>query len=186
MLYRLISLKILLLLLSFKVLGQCIPTDASKFFNFLNVYQKDSLEALLHEDFQLLRTYAKYTNNKFTFLNNYLTYSKAYNGKFKILQVINDKEPYQILVEDQSFYLKYLHVEYPIWKFNISSKDEKINLVIIDTIDGYQKYLTSIKVADDNFSVWLKMHYPLEEKDELIKQEGLLLKRLQEFSEKLK
>jgi hypothetical protein len=90
--------------------AQNVTSPAGKFLSFLNDYQKDSLQNLITNDFQLKRTYTKYDNDKSSFLDKYLPNSRAYNGKYIILSVISDIEPKKYLVEDQSDYLKYLNV----------------------------------------------------------------------------
>lgn len=172
----------LFLLISLASFGQKKPSPEDHFFNWLNNYQKDSLRNLLAEDFLLRRTYTTYFNDKSSFLDKYIPDSKAYNGKYKILKVITDIEPRQFLVEDQSDYLKYLNVGYPTWNITLMVKDEKIQQVIIDTTEAYQKYLEEIKVADEKFMTWLKFNYPGDTREILNNQEGLLVKRLIEYA----
>ncbi len=160
------------------------PTD--KFLIFLNGYQKDSLQNLITNDFQLKRTYTKYYNDKSSFLDKYLPNSRAYNGKYKILRVISDIEPKKYLVEDQSDYLKYLNVEYPTWKITIETKDNRVKLVTIDTTETYRKYSADIKIAEEIFMTWLKSNYPKDTQKMLYNQEGLLAKRLKEYAKKKK
>jgi hypothetical protein len=166
--------------------GQSRPNASDKFFEFLNSYQEDSLRNILTDDFQLNRTYTTYSNDKSSFLDEYVPNSKAYNGKYKILKVISEIEPKQFLVEDQSDYFKYLNVDYPTWKITIYTKDNKINLVSIDTTDTYKKYLANIKIADELFMTWLKSNYPDITQEMLYNQEGLLANRLKEYAEKNK
>ena len=170
-------------------LTSCVQSQSNtsdKFFEFLNSYQEDSLRNILTDDFQLNRTYTTYSNDKSSFLDEYLPNSKAYNGKYKILKVISEIEPKQFLVEDQSDYLKYLNVDYPTWKITIYTKHNKINLVTIDTTETYEKYLANIKIADELFMSWLKSNYPEITQEMLSNQEGLLAKRLKEYAEKNK
>jgi hypothetical protein len=161
-----------------------MTSPAAKFLNFLNDYQKDSLQNLITDDFQLKRTYTKYDNDKSSFLDKYLPYSRNYNGKFKLLKVISDIEPATYLVEDQSDYLKYLKVEYPTWKITIETEDHKVKRVTIDTTETYQKYATDLKIAEEIFMAWLKSNYPKDTQEILYDQEGLLTKRLKEYAEK--
>lgn len=180
------NLTLLFLFISLTTYAQYKPSAANKFFNFLNAYQKDSLQNILTADFHLNRTYTSYSNDKTSFLNKYLLNSKAFNGKFKILYCINEMEPQQFLVEDQSDYLTYLHVAYPTWKFTICTEHELIKLATIDTTEMYQKYLTEIKIANEKFEAWLKIKYPKDTLDELYNQEGLLTKRLEQYAKRKK
>lgn len=181
-----LKLTFLLLMTSVTASGQNTQSSAGKFFDFLNSYQKDSLQNILTDDFQLKRTYTTYSNDKNSFLEKYVPNSKAFNGKYKILKIITDIEPQQFLVEDQSDYLKYLDVDYPTWKITIATEQKKINQVTIDTTDVYQNYLADIKIADEKFTTWLKVKYPEDTQEELYNQEGLLTKRLKEYAEKKK
>jgi|LakMenEpi03Aug12_release.lakeMendotaPanAssembly.Ray.scaffolds.fasta_scaffold372531_2 hypothetical protein len=176
----------LFLIVTLTACGQSRPNASDKFFEFLNSYQEDSLRNILTDDFQLNRTYTTYSNDKSSFLDEYVPNSKAYNGKYKILKVISEIEPKQFLVEDQSDYFKYLNVDYPTWKITIYTKDNKINLVSIDTTDTYKKYLANIKIADELFMTWLKSNYPDITQEMLYNQEGLLANRLKEYAEKNK
>lgn len=170
------------MMISLTACAQKSPSSGEKFFIFLNAYQKDSLQNLLTDDFVLKRTFTHYQNDKQSFLENYLTFSKALNGKYLLLNVINESEPQQFLVEDRSDYLKYLKVDYPTWKITISTEHNKIKLVIIDTTAVYQKYLSEIKIADKKFKAWLIANYPEETQENLYNQEGLLNKRLKEYA----
>jgi hypothetical protein len=178
------SLTFLFLLFSMSTCGQNTPSASDKFFDFLNNYQIDSLRNLLTDDFQLKRTYTSYSNDKTSFLDNYLPNSKTYNGKYKILKVITDIEPQQFLVEDLSDYLKYLKVDCPTWKITLTTEDNKIRQVTIDTTETYKKYSADIKIADEIFMTWLKANYPEDTQEMLYNQEGLLGKRLKEYAEK--
>jgi hypothetical protein len=99
------------------------------------------------------------------------------------LKVISENEPKQFLVEDQSDYLKYLNVDYPTWKITIFTKNNKINMVTIDTTETYEKYSANIKIADEIFMNWLKSNYPNVSQEMLYNEEGLLAKRLKEYAE---
>ncbi len=180
------NLTFLLSLISLTASGQYTTSTADKFFYFPNSYQKDSLQNILTDDFQLKRTYTAYSNDKISFLDKYLSNSVAYNGKYNIIKVITDIEPQQFLVSDQSDYFKYLNVDFPTWKITITTKDKKIKQVTIDTTEVYQKYLADIKIADDVFMTWLKVHYPRDTAEILSNQTGLLSKRLKEYAEKKK
>jgi hypothetical protein len=180
------NLTFLFLLISLTACGQHKSSTADKFFEFLNAYQKDSLQNILTDDFQLKRTYTTYANDKSSFLEKYLTNSKAFNGKYKIVKVMDYNEPQRYLVEDQSDYLKYLNVDYPTWEFSITTEDNKIKLVTIDTTETYQKYVEEIKIADEKFMTWLNVHYPEDTKEMLYNQAGLLTKRLKEYAKRNK
>jgi hypothetical protein len=97
-------------------------TVADKFLEYLNKNQKDSLQNILSDNFHLKRTYTDFENDKLSFLNEYLPHTKSYNGKYKILEVIEPNEPKQFLVEDQSDYFKYLNIPCPNWKITIRTK----------------------------------------------------------------
>jgi hypothetical protein len=180
---KLIYTTFLLLLVTLTAWGQSQKNISDIFFEFLNSYQKDSLQNILTDDFQLNRTYTTYSNDKSSFLDKYLRNSKAFNGKYKILKVISENEPKQFLVEDQSDYLKYLNVDYPTWKITIFTKNNKINMVTIDTTETYEKYSANIKIADEIFMNWLKSNYPNVSQEMLYNEEGLLAKRLKEHAE---
>ena len=136
------------------------------------------------DDFQLVRTYTTHANDKSTFLDTYLNHSKSFNGKFKIIKVVSATEPQEFLVEDQSDYLKYLNVAYQTWKMTVSTKDKKVNRVTIDITESYPKYVEDLKMADEKFMTWMKVKYPNVTQEILFAEEGLLLKRLREYSAK--
>lgn len=181
-----ILLAFLFVLLSIGVHSQTTNSPANKFFEFSNSYLKDSLSNLLSDDFQLVRTYTTYANDKSSFLDTYLLHSKSFNGKFKILKVVSATEPQEFLVEDQSDYLKYLKVGYPTWKITVSTKDNKVNRVTIDITESYPKYEEDLRIADEKFVAWIKANYPSETQEVLYTQQGLLPKRLKEYSLKKK
>lgn len=179
MLYR---LSILLFLLSIsRVYGQSPKATADKYLEFLNEYQSDSLRNLLTDDFLIKRTFANYTNDKSSFLNSYITYSKNFNGKYRVLEVVADEETVHYLVEDQSDYLKYLRIEYPTWKIAVTTKENKVQTVVIDTTETTSKYLADVKKKDIGFKDWMKNRHPEENQASLYNVEGLLIKRLKEY-----
>jgi hypothetical protein len=163
-----------------------IPTPdlALRFLNFLNVYQTDSLEKMMNDDFLLTRTYAPVTNDKESFLDKYITKSKATNASFTILKELESKEAKLYLVEDKSDYYKHLNVKNPNWKISISIKDKKVLFMSIDTVNGYTNYVKDIKAKDIEFNNWLATQYPDETSRKISNDPSLLIKRLKEFSEK--
>lgn len=171
------------LFLSLTLYCQVITSPADKFFDFLNNYQIDSLRNLITEDFQIKRTYTTYSNDRLSFLEQYIPDSKALNGGYTVLKVTDDIEQKQFFVLDQSDYLKCLKVDYPIWKMIITTEHDKVKQVTIDTTDMYQEYVTQVKVADEKFADWLKVKYPRDNKERLYTHCGLLIKRLEEYSE---
>lgn len=179
-----LNLTLLLLVISSAAYGQHTSTISDKFFHFLNSYQKDSLHQLIADDFQLTRTYTSFAHDKFTFLENYLPMSKAFNGKYQILKIFEDQEPQQYLVEDHSDYLKYLNVDYPTWNFFITTENNKIKQVTIDTTETYPMYLIELKKADEKFTTWLKVNHPEDTKEALFYEEGKLSDRLKEYAKK--
>jgi len=161
-------------------------TPAEKFFDFLNNYQKDSLDNLLTEDFKLLRTYSDFRNNKTTFLDDYISYSKAYNGKYEIVRVISNTEPQQFLVVDRSDYFKYLKIENPKWIISVFSDKNKVKQVNIDSTNSYSRYLKDMRVKNSDFDNWLEQKHPELTLDAIIKADGLLIKLLKEYYEENK
>jgi hypothetical protein len=174
---------ILFLVFSLSACAQKKLSPAEKYIEFLNNYQKDSLDALLTDDFVQRRTFAKFSNNKTSLLNWYIPYSQAVDGKYEILEVISDKEPQQFLVKDISEYFRYLKIDYPQWKLIISTKGNKVTEVVIDTTETYQKYIKEVKLKDEHFRNWLKKKYPDDDMNDIQLKREIFLKRLKEFSE---
>lgn len=166
--------------------GQNVKSKpADKFLEFLNNYQVDSLQILTTEDFQLKRTYTTYTNDKKTFINEYIPTSKSFNGKYKVLKTNDTELTTEFLVEDQSDYFKYLNIDYPKWKIILTTTNQdKIAVMTIDTTESYQAYLSQIKQKNEDFESWLKANYPDETKDNLYSTTGLLTRRLKEYAKK--
>lgn len=177
---------ILFLVFSLTACVQKKLSPAEKYIEFLNNYQKDSLDALLTDDFVQRRTFVKFSNDKASLLNWYIPYSQAVDGKFEILEVISDNEPKQFLVKDISEYFRYLKIDYPKWKLIISSKGNKVSEVVIDTTKSYQKYISQLKKKDEQFRNWLKTNHPNEELSHIQLKRDIFLKRLKEFSETTK
>ncbi|MBL7764655.1 MAG: hypothetical protein JNJ58_01055 [Chitinophagaceae bacterium] len=175
---------ILLIMVSLAVKGQHQSTAEYLFLEYLNNYQKDSLQNLLSEDFEFKRSYTTLTMDKANLIEKYLPESKAFQGKFIVLKVLHQQDPKQFLVEDQSNYLKYLKVDYPTWKMTITVKNNLIEQVYMDTTDKYQDYVKNVKIVAKVFMNWLQKHYPEETEERLFNEEGLLEKRLKEYSEK--
>ena len=153
--------------------------SSDNFIKFLNHYQKDSLQDILAKNFQLTRTYTNYKNDLNSFLGEYLEYSKAFNGKYRILETISFTEPKIYLVEDESAYLEYLRVALPKWKITIKRNvQNKVEQVIIDTTSSFERYKTEISSKEEYFKNWLKINHPTENLEELQKNKGLLFERL--------
>lgn len=181
-----IKLSIVLFMIGQAVYGQNPKSNtAEKFMTYLNNYQVDSLRNLITNNFQLKRTYSQYTNNKTSFLEDYVKKSKVFNGKYKIIQTTQSGQTTDFLVEDQSDYLKYLRIIYPKWKIKIEvNEQEKVESMIIDTTQNYPVYSKEVKEKDALFEQWLKQKYPNETKERLYKTTGLFIKRLKEYSKK--
>jgi transposase len=180
---------VLTLLLGLTLLTSCGQNSkynpANKFLDFLNNYQVDSLQTLVADNFQLKRTYNPVTSDKKSFIEKYIPNSKNFKGKFKILKTTTKEQATQFIVEDQSDYMKYLHIDYPKWKIEIiATEQNKIASMTIDTTKNYQSYLKQVKEKGGEFENWLKFKYPNETHDTLYATEGLLIKRLKEFSNK--
>lgn len=161
------------------------PNPADKFLNFLNHYQVDSLQTTLSENFQLKRTYTTYTNDKKSFIEKYVPNSKNLNATYKVLTTTQSGQTTNFLVEDQSDILKYLHIDNPKWKIQVTINEQKqIELVTIDTSGSYHAYLSQTKLKGEQFENWLKQKYPDETQEQLYNTAGLLKKRLKEYSSK--
>ena len=165
--------------------GQSLKYSADKFLTYLNNYQGDSMQTLLADSFQLHRTYTAYTNDKASFISNYIPISKNLNGKYKILKATYNERAAEFLVEDYSDYLKYLKIAYPKWKIILTTNNQgKITDMAIDTTENYQAYLLQMKQKDGDFGRWLKTNYPNETQDTLYSTTGLLTRRLKEYAKK--
>ena len=165
--------------------GQRLKSTSGKFLDFLNNYQTDSLSVLLADSFHLQRTYTTYTNDKTSFIDEYVPNSKNLNGKYKVLKATYNELTAEFLVEDQSDYYKYLNVDSPKWKIILTTNNQdKIMSMTIDTTESYQSYLLQIKQKDEDFESWLKTNYPNETKDALYSTTGLLTRRLKEYAKK--
>lgn len=158
-------------------------TTGDRFLEFLNSYRVDSLNSLLAGNFQLKRTYTNSSHNKTSFLEAYVPGSKAFNGKFHVLKSSERTEPLRYLVEDRSDYLTYLRIPPAVWQISIyTDKQGKVETVIIDTTDSYQSYLAQVKEKGEAFEQWLKATHPDDTREMLYGTEGLLAKRLKEYS----
>lgn len=157
---------------------------AEKYFVFFNNNQKDSLQQLLTDDFQLQRTFTSYSNDRNSFFDTYLPNVKAVHGKYNILQVISEVEPKQFLVEDESNYFTYLNIKNPSWKITIATIGNKVNRVTIDTTEKYHQHAMEMRVKHDAFTAWLKSNYPEETEQNLMKSEGLLTERLKDYAKR--
>jgi hypothetical protein len=162
--------------------GQNAAAITFDFFKFTNAYQADKLAPLLAEDFLLRRTYMTLSHDKNTFLNRYIPYSKACNGKYKVLKIIHNNEPRQFLVEDHSDYFKYLDIDCPTWIMTIATEDNRIKQVTVDTTASHRSYVTDMGAATVQFEAWLKATYPAETQEDRTQQAGILTKRLKEYA----
>jgi hypothetical protein len=172
-----------LLLISQIAFGQKKIVQEEKFIFFLNSYNKDSLDKILTDSFELIRTYSDFRNDKKTFLNDYLPNSKAYNGKYKIIKNIKITKPRQFLVEDKSDYFKYLKIENPKWLFTVFLEGNKVRKLNIDSTKGYAKFQSEIRKKNLYFDSWIKEKHKEINLETIMKTEGLLLKLLKEYSE---
>ena len=154
-----------------------------KFIYFLNSYQSDSLETLLTDDFELVRNYSNFKNDRSTFLNDYILHSKAYNGKYEILKTLKTN---QFLVEDRSDYFKYLKIENPKWIFTFFTSNDKINLLNIDSTKGYSKFQSEIRKENLYFDNWIKEKHPEITLQKISNSDGLLLQLLKEYNQENK
>jgi hypothetical protein len=176
----------LLFFISIHSFAQKIKTPAEKFIVFLNNYQADSLQVLLADSFKLTRTFTSYSNNRASFFDFYIPYSKECNGKFKILKKTSGKNSVQFLVEDESDYYKYLDVDSVTWKILVSFKGNKVESVVIDTTESYSKYVSEMELKEKPFHEWLKKNYPEESSEKYQMGDGMLLKREKEYYESKK
>jgi hypothetical protein len=184
---KIISLKILIVLLITQYLyGQKIVLQEEKFIYFLNAYQTDSLQNLITNKFELIRTYSNLRNDRNTFLQDYVSASKAYNGKYEILKIINNSKPRKFLVEDKSDYFKYLKIENPTWVFTIFLNGNKIQKLNIDSTKGYSKFQSDIRRKNMDFDSWVKEKHKDITLENITKSDGLLFKLLKEYSEENK
>lgn len=184
MIKKLYLLTVTLGLSCFLAFGQT-PKTAYTFLAFLNNYQVDSLKALLTDHFQLNRTFTTYTNDKKSFIETYVPHSKNFNAKYKVLKSTQQELITVFLVEDQSDYLRYLKIDKPTWNITIKLNEQyKVESMTIDTTENYRTYLKQTKEKGKRFEMWLKEKYPNETTETLYNTEGLLRKRLKEYSTK--
>lgn len=184
-------MKITILVLTFLfnflfISGQTKPVPAERFLNFLNSYQRDSLENMVTEDFRLVRNYTSFVNDKKTFLQDYVPTSKAYMGRFNIISVLSNEEPVQYLVEDRSDYFKYLKIKNPQWILTFASKENRISEVRIDSTALYTTYMMDFQKKNSDFDRWIKEKYEEVNMDSLLKTDGLLIRLLKEYSGQMK
>lgn len=170
--------------LAYPVLKRCKEKSLPEtFINLLNNYNKDSLNIITSNNFHLTENYVSHSFSKAEFLDNFLTSSKAINGKFKIIKTLSNNEPTVFLVEDITDYSKYLNLKPLIWKMVITTKDGKIEELISDTTAGYKIYHDDFIIKHDHFIKWLNVTYPNEPEDSLFNNvNGLFAKRLKEYS----
>ena len=153
------------------------------FIHLLNEYKRDSLNILTSDNFQLKEAYINYTTKKANFLDTFLVFSKAINGKFNIVKILSTTEPIVILVEDVSYYTKYFSLKPLIWKFMFTNKNGKVERIDSDTTIGFKSYMDSFMIKHDNFIKWLNTKYPTETENILSNDlNGLFGERLKEYS----
>jgi hypothetical protein len=153
-----------------------------RFFQYVNSYQRDSLNALLTDDFILSRGYTSISSDREDFLDNYLHNSKLYRGQFKIIKVLHKSQPMEFLVKDKTEYLECLNVRYPQWKFTIYTHDNKIQRAHIDTCVGYSEYVTHIQKREQDFEAWLNKAHSGETINVIREKDNLLISRAKEFA----
>ena len=159
--------------------------DPDSFLEYLNQYQTDSLENLLADNFQIVRTYTDYKTDRASFFGDYLKRTKAYNGKYKVMDVVTASGAKVYLVEDQSDYIDFLKVKPPTWKIKIDRNSEsKVFLVTMDTTETFAKYSRDMLSAEAHFDKWLEQSHPGETLEILHQDDKLLFGRLKEFSDK--
>jgi hypothetical protein len=168
---------------SFKTVGQPNISLHQIFFRLLNDYNKDSLEIITTDNFELKEAVVSKPYSKKEFLDSFLIYSKAINGKFKILNTISNREPMVFTVADVTDYTKYFNIEPVVWKMTITTSNRKIKKIITDTTSGFKKYIESFDSKHSSFLKWLILKYPNENEQQLFtNQKGLLSERLKQYA----
>jgi len=152
-----------------------------KFLDLVNKYQTSDLQSLLSDDFVMERTCLGYTNNKNSFIVEYIPSRKTLNAKFKVLKVLADKPSKVFLVEEPSDYLKYLRVPYPTWKMTIFVSNNQVKNVVIDSTDSWPKHQTELLKKGEDFEKWVEKKYH-ENEAELNKTYSHLMMRLKEYA----
>ncbi len=185
-LFRSLHCSVLLLIAcSLHIQAQSDQQVALKYLAFTNAYQGDSLQRLLADDFQFKRSFVAYSNDKSSFINAYIPFSRQVSGTFTVLGIQN-RSPLQYLVRDESDYIRYLNLEFPTWILTITTKNQQVKLVLLDTTDSSARYLREIPAKDDAFRLWQEVHHPDETSETLYNTDGLLVKRLKEYAEQHK
>ncbi len=156
----------------------------TKFLEFLNQYEKDSLDSILADDFHFISLNTNSDSiDKETYLEERLKRVKVFHGEYKLVKILSKTAPEVFLVEDRSDYLKLLKVDFPIWKIEIrKDKNSKIKLVIKDTTGNFENYCADIQSKERLFQNWLKRKYPKESLMELHKNDSLLLERMKQYA----
>ena len=153
------------------------------FFRLLNNYERDSLKIITSENFELKEGNISQPIKKAEFLDTFLTFSKAINGKFNVLRKLSNAEPNSFLVEDVTDLSKYLNLKPLTWKVIITIKNGKVNKMASDTTVGFQNYMDDFTVKHDRFIKWLSSKYPNENENILYNNpNGLFTERLKEYS----
>lgn len=122
------------------------PKTATRFLAYLNYYRSQQLAPMLADNFRLRRTYSDLTQDKAAFLDKYIPQSKAYNGKFMVLDRQEHADTTVFFVEDHSDYLKRLDISSPKWYLKVILNAEGlVESMIIDTAAGYSQYQQALK-----------------------------------------
>ncbi|MES1181905.1 MAG: hypothetical protein ABUL44_03830, partial [Flavobacterium sp.] len=135
----------------------------SNFFEFLNNYQSDSLQSLLADNFEIVRTFTNNKTDRKRFFEYYMPVSKNFNSKFKILKSEITEQSEKYLVEDESDYLRVLNIDFPEWNITLyKNSKNQIERAIFDTTKTFQKYLLQSNSKGKAFETWLHLKYPDE------------------------
>ena len=156
---------------------------AHTFLSALNNYNRDSLQLITSESFQWKEVYENYGFMKKEFLDSFVLFSKAINGKFIATKILLSGDSTVFIVEDITYYSTYLKLKPLFWKISIISKNDKIDRIESDTTIGYKEYLDDFMIKHEKFVKWLTNKYPQETESALFhNMEALFEKRLKEYS----
>jgi len=119
---------------------------ATRFLAYLNHYRSQQLAPMLADNFRLRRTYSNLSQDKAAFLDQYVPQSKAYNGKFEVLDRREHADTTVFFVEDHSDYLKRQGINSPRWYLKVILNAEGlVESMIIDTAAGYSQYQQALR-----------------------------------------
>jgi hypothetical protein len=160
-------------------------TIGERYIYFANTYNKDSLNNILANDFILKRNFTKFTNDKESFLSNYLRNTSRVHGHYTILSKTNEGNPEVFLVENSSDIYTYLLDAKPTWQLSVhTNKNKLIDIVQIDTLAGYSQFKQTLDFVQARFDKWLSKAHPDETSNILIGDTtGLYTLRLMEFQQ---